>query len=259
MTDITATHSGETAANPAATPDSEKGTPIVQQPEIFYNPPSTANLATGYFPAPTRKFANPVPAGMSVMATTLFTLGLILCRAHSVDNLIILGSTFYFSAGLIQIIAGIWCIVVENTFAAALLLSLGGFWAGIGGIATNDFGAQSAYDSDTFASAFGLFLSAWTVFDFLLWTCTFRSTIPLFCTTFCLWFFMLLWTISIFGTHPNVETAAGVFAFLTSCGGYYAVYEGLTSEENSYARIPKSKRFLMPYAYNAEKAEKSLV
>ncbi|GME80502.1 unnamed protein product [[Candida] boidinii] len=250
-----------TAVDPNAIPEKEQQQQ--QQQPIYYGEPTvlavpaTGTLTVGYYEKSTRgrKFANPAPAGLAVLATTLFCLGLILSGAHSVSNPGVLAGAFFFCGGLIMIICGIWSIVVDNVFASVLFLCYGGFFASFGTLVTDVFGVVSAYASDPaeLNSALGLYLSGWTVFGFMLWTATFKSTIPIFVLLFCVWFFLLLYTIAVFGAHVGCQTAAGVFSFIASACAFYASYCGLTDAANSYAPVPEYKKlFLMPDSWARE-------
>ncbi|AOA61343.1 Acetate transporter [Komagataella phaffii CBS 7435] len=234
--------SAETAHNPHD--EIHKGEFVTTQQD--YLAPFTGGLISGYQVRPSRKFANPVPAGVFSLGTSLFTLGLILAGTRNVSSPAVLTGSFLFSSGLIQIICGIWSIVLENVFGSVLLLCYGGFFASFGAI-QNGMGVDAYTDADELTNALGLYVAAWTVFAIVLWTATFKSTLPLFLLTFFTAMFFLLYDIAIFGNHTGCETASGVFCFLAAMCAFYAGYVGMTkNQRNSYIPVPKTKWLLMP-------------
>ncbi|ODV96545.1 hypothetical protein PACTADRAFT_1133 [Pachysolen tannophilus NRRL Y-2460] len=204
------------------------------------------NLNPGLQTIPERKFGNPVPAGLCAFSLACFTLGLIDAGARSVSNPSILVGAFFFSAGIVEGIAGIWCLIVENTWAGTVLLIFFGFWTSYGAILTDAFGIQSAYTTtDEFDSAMGLFLSAYVIFGILIWLCTFKSTWALFLLFFDIWFFILLLDIGTYTGNTNVSKAGGAFCFLAGLLGFYNAFAGMADDSNSYFII---KPWFMPGA-----------
>ncbi|GMG31606.1 unnamed protein product [Ambrosiozyma monospora] len=194
----------------------EKGSPVSDDPVYEDDgsvilPPRTGLLRTSWYKrtGSWRPFPASCSAGLAVLATTLFLIGLVFCRAHSVKNPVVLTGTLFFASGLIQIIAGIWAIVDNNLFGSTLLLSYAAYFMTYGAIISKPFEVDGSYTQDAYDDALGLVYAAWTVLDFCLWTATFKSTVPLFLLTFFKWFYMLLYTIAVFGGHTGVETAAG--------------------------------------------------
>ncbi|ODV84344.1 hypothetical protein CANARDRAFT_29221 [[Candida] arabinofermentans NRRL YB-2248] len=222
-------------------------------------PPRTGLLRVNWYKKSNqwRPYPSSTSGGLAMIGVTLFSLGLILCQANSVTNPAILSGVFFFASGLIEIITGIWAIVDNNLFGSVLLLCYGSFFMSYGAIITDVMGVESDYSSkEDYDNALGIFLSAWTVFSFLLWTATFKSTVPIFGLTFGMWFFLLLLTIATFGEHEGTKVASGVFAFLTSIAAFYGVYDGLCNDANSYAPIPESKWLRMPGSWNTPDANK---
>ncbi|KAG7700278.1 hypothetical protein KL930_000966 [Ogataea haglerorum] len=241
----------------------EKVQQSAYEPEYVVYPPRTGLLRVSYYKKSSkwRPYPTSCAGGLAMIAVTLFSLGLILCQAHSVKNPAILSGAFFFASGLVQIITGIWAVVDNNLFGSVLLLCYGAFFASYGAIITDVLGVQDYYsNTDDYNNALGIYLSAWTVFDFILFTATFKSTIPLVALTFCKWFFMLLYTIATFGEHESVKVASGVFCFLTSVCAFYGVYDGLANAANSYAPLPETKWLRMPGSWHEpESAQVPLV
>ncbi|GME97224.1 unnamed protein product [Ambrosiozyma monospora] len=235
--------------------EQEKGIPSTpyQNEDVDVLPPRTGYLRVNYYKRTPgqRQYPSSCAAGLAMLGVTLWPLGLILCEARSVTSPAVLGGTLFFASGLVQIITGIWAIVDNNLFGSVVLLCLGAFFMSFGSFAVDLFGVNSAYtDPLQVANAEGIFLSTWVAFTFIIWISTFKSTWPLFLFTFFLWLFFLLFDIAVFGSHQGCKIASGVFAFLTSMCAFYAMYDGLSENTNSYAPVPSAKILRMPGAYH---------
>ncbi|AOA61549.1 Acetate transporter [Komagataella phaffii CBS 7435] len=185
-----------------------------------------------------RSFGNPVPAGLAGFSLGTFALGLILLQARGVTDVSILIGMFLFVSGVVEIIAGIWCIVVENTWASVVFLGYGSFWLGYAAIVTPAFGVAAAYETaEDFNNAVGMYLCPWAVFSFILWSCTWKSTWPLTALVFCIFMIFLVLTIGYFVSSVPTIKAGGVFCFVGSLLGFYNMYAGLANPTNSYVVV----------------------
>lgn len=208
-------------------------------------------LNPGYSPAPSRKFANPVPVGVAGFSLTLFVLSLLNLGARGGPNPAALAGLMWFYAGVIELLAGMWCIVIEATWAATLLSSFGGFWIGYGCIVVDVFGLGKAYDAYGLSQILGMWILGWTIFAFIMWLMTFKSTWPLFilmgAVVLCLLTLSIAQFVSINYPTPakGLTRAGGVFGIIASVMGWYVTYEGICSKENAYFVPPV---FLMPGA-----------
>lgn len=221
-------------------------------------PPRTGLLRNSWYKRSNewRPFTSACSVGLAFIAVSLFVLGLILCHARGVQSPAILTGMFFFGNGLIQIIMGVWAIVDDNLFGSTLLLCYGGFVLSYGAASSDLFGVISAYpETSNYNSALTLLLSGWTVFDFFLFTATFKSTIPLFVLTFCKFFFTLLLTIAVSGNHSGCRVVAGIFCFITSFCAFYAFYDGLQTSASSYLPINEGSWLRMPAGHNEPKDE----
>jgi len=207
-------------------------------------------LTTGLRPAPSRKFANPTPLGLCGFALTTFVLSLVNVHArHVTAPNIVIGLAFFYG-GLIQLIAGIWEIAVENTFGATALASYGGFWMSFAAILTPWFGIQAAYpDPADFNSVLGFFLTGWFIFTFLLVLCTFRSTVAVFSLFASLDLTFLLLAAGYYKNHVGVLKAGGWFGIITAFIAWYNAFAGLADSENFFFNI---KPIYMPGARTLE-------
>lgn len=209
------------------------------------------SLNTGYSPAPSRKFANPVPIGVASFSLSLFVLSLVNAGARGVTNAKGAVGLCLFYAGFIELIAGIWCIVIENTWAATLLSSFAGFWIANGLFLVDAWGMVSSYDKKDFASMNGFFLLGWLIFSTMMWTFTFKSTWVLFTMMF-----MVVLTVALLcgaafagyyaaSASAALTKAGGIVGLITSFIGWYVTYEGIATKENAYFLPPV---LLMPSA-----------
>lgn len=209
------------------------------------------DLRPGLSVAPSRKFANPSPLGLCAFSMTTFVLSLVNAHArHVTDSSIVIGLAFFYG-GAIQLIAGIWEIVVENTFGATALASYGGFWLSYAAVITDAFGIVSSYGDDTGAldSAIGFYLIGWFIFTFMLVLCTVRSTVAFFSLFAFLDLTFLLLACGSFTGKVGVTKAGGWMGIITAFIGWYNAYAGLATKENSYITI---KPIFMPGAQKLE-------
>lgn len=207
-------------------------------------------LNPGGAPAPSRKFANPVPLGLASFCLTVFVLSLVNLNIRGVSNPAGLVGLFWFYAGIIELLAGMWCIVVEQVWPAVLLSSFGGFWLGYGCIVIDVFGISEIYGKDT-SDMLALWLLGWVFFATMMWILTFKSTWPLFAMmTSVVTCYICLCTAQFTAkNHAGISSgftkAGGVAGIIVSAIGWFIMYEGLATPENSYWVPPV---FLMPGA-----------
>ncbi len=195
-------------------------------------------LQPGLAPEATHKFANPAPLGLSAFALTTFVLSLVNCQARSVStpNIVIGLATFY--GGLIQLLAGMWELSLENTFGGVALSSYGGFWMSYAAISIPWFNISSAYESETdLENAIGFYLLGWTLFTYGLCSCTLKSTVMFFALFFMLGNTFLLLTIGAFIQNTGATKAGGVLGIITAFIAWYNAYAGLATRQNSYITV----------------------
>lgn len=193
-------------------------------------------LNPGLAPPSVHKFANPAPLGLSAFALTTFVLSMFNARAMGIQvpNVVVGCAMFY--GGLIQLIAGIWEIALENTFGGTALCSYGGFWLSFGAIHIPWFGILEAYEErpSDLANALGFYLLGWTIFTAGLTVCTAKSTVAFFTLFFLLTITFLLLTISEFTGKIGVNRAGGVLGVIVSFIAWYNAFAGVATKENSY-------------------------
>ncbi|CDR45807.1 CYFA0S20e00430g1_1 [Cyberlindnera fabianii] len=193
------------------------------------------DLQPGIHAGPPRRLANPAPLGLCGFALTTFVLSMFNARAMGVTtpNVVVGLAAFY--GGLVQLLAGMWEIALDNTFGGTALSSYGGFWMSFAAINIPWFGIAEAYEDPTeLANAVGFFLLGWTIFTFGVLLCTMKSTVAFFSLFFFLEITFLLLTIGEFTAKVGVTRAGGVFGVITAFIAWYNAYAGLATRENSY-------------------------
>ncbi|KAK9466036.1 GPR1/FUN34/yaaH family-domain-containing protein [Lipomyces arxii] len=222
----------------------------------------TLNPGVSY--PPSRKFANPAPLGLSAFGLTTFVLSMANAGARGNFNGQVVVGLAYFYGGFIQLLAGMWEMVLENTFGATALSSYGGFWMAFAAINTDAFGIVSSYGDDLYAlnSMLGFFLMGWFLFTTMMVLCTLRATIAFFMLFFTLDLAFLCLSLSHFivsstdAANVNLTRAGGIFGLLSAFLAFYNAYAGVASPENALFVV---KGFPMPWnrAYQASRNKRS--
>ncbi|KAK9462140.1 GPR1/FUN34/yaaH family-domain-containing protein [Lipomyces oligophaga] len=190
---------------------------------------------------PSRKFGNPAPLGLCAFGLTTFVLCVANVRARSLTNPHVVVGLAYFYGGFVQILAGMWEMVLENTFGATAFASFGGFWLSYAAIETDSFGIVSSFGDDisSLNAALGLYLISWFIFTFGLVLCTVRSTVAFFSLFLTLDLAFLLLGVGHFypdaagDPHKGATIAGGVFGLMSAFLAFHNAFAGLATKENS--------------------------
>ncbi|CDO94227.1 unnamed protein product [Kluyveromyces dobzhanskii CBS 2104] len=197
-------------------------------------------------------YANPLPLGLSSFGFSCLLLSMVNAQVRGVtNNKIVLGAAIFYG-GLIELIAGLFCFPLGDTFGMTVLGAYGGFWLSYAVILTDQFNVVSSYSEDPamLKNALGLYLSCWAVFTTLCWLCTMKSTWGLFmCFSFLEVTFILLACGEFLDSVPATK-AGGYFGMFSALCAFYVLYSGLASTDNSYVPLkqfsmPKTKRAAM--------------
>lgn len=193
------------------------------------------NLNVGLSQAPSRRFGNPGPLGLSAFALTTFCLSLVNVQARGVTNASGVVGLAMFYGGFIQLCAGMWEIVLENTFGATALSSYGGFWMAWGAIESDLFGIASSYKTKAeLNNMLSFFLLGWFIFTAMMTTFTLKSTVLFFSLFFCLSITFLMLAIGHFANSVGCIRAGGVLGIVTAFLAWYNAFAGIANKENSY-------------------------
>jgi uncharacterized protein len=167
------------------------------------------------------RLADPVPVGLAGFGLTTFMLSLI--EAGIVDKSampVVLGSALAYG-GLLQLLAGMWAFVRNNTFAAVALGSYGAFW--ISFWALNAFYMSRVPTSEQ-NDALGLFLISWAIFSFYMWIVSFRINLGVMLVFLTLWPAYLLIGIGTAGASDTVVHIGGIFGIATAVLAWYVSF-----------------------------------
>ncbi|QPG76096.1 hypothetical protein FOA43_003482 [Brettanomyces nanus] len=211
-------------------------------------PPRTGYLRVNYYrrAGDNRRFPTSCAAGIALLGVALFPLGLILLGAKGVQSTGILTSTYLFTSGFTEIVLGMWAIVDNNLWGSTFMICYGSFFMALGGINTNILGVQDQYDSEQdFNNAYGLLLLGWTIFTFVMWTATLKSTISIFALMTMLTIFFSVYSAYIFLDVKACKIISGVLAILMGLGCFSGVYDGLNEAPNAYMESAE-KYMIMP-------------
>lgn len=77
-----------------------------------------------YRPTTERKFANPAPLGLSAFALTTFVLSCINCGTRDITEPNIVVALAFGYGGLVQLLAGMWCVTRCLTGSRDLVVAL---------------------------------------------------------------------------------------------------------------------------------------
>lgn len=199
-------------------------------------------------------FGSPAPLAISAYCLTMFLFSLVNCGARGVSNSKALVGLTLFYAGFIELIGGFWCLLFENAWGGTMTTAFAAFWFSYGMVLIDAWGCVSSYadNMEEFYNIMGFFLLAWAIFAFIMFSLTFRSTWVLFLMIFFIALNLTVLAAAQFcmaGGHTksgtNLTKAGGVLGILASILGWYSVYEGLATKENSVFVPPV---LLMPTA-----------
>ncbi|ODV80503.1 uncharacterized protein CANTADRAFT_4532 [Suhomyces tanzawaensis NRRL Y-17324] len=193
-------------------------------------------LNPGLAPYPKHQFGNASAVGLASFAMTTFVLGLYTAGAQGVKiTNVVVGLTFFYG-GVVQFLAGVWEMVIGNTFAATAFVSYGSFWLSYGAIFVESFGIAKAYADDPvqMGNAVGFFLLGWAVFTFIMLLLTLKSTVMFIALFLTLDMAFILLAVANMTGSASVTKAGGIFCVITACCGWYCAFAGVATKQNSY-------------------------
>ena len=167
------------------------------------------------------RLADPVPVGLAGFGLTTFMLSLIEAGIIGKSALpVVLGSALAYG-GLLQLLAGMWAFVRNNTFAAVALGSYGAFWI--------SFWALNAFYMDRIPTkeqnaALGLFLISWGIFSFYMWIVSFRVNFAVMLVFLTLWPAYVLIGIGTASGSATVVHIGGIFGIATALLAWYVSF-----------------------------------
>jgi uncharacterized protein len=193
--------------------------------------PTIQPAGRGFKPeaGPARFIAEPAALGLAGFALSTMVLSFINAGILSDDTLpVALGLALAYG-GIVQLLAGMWAFVKNDTFAAVALSSYGGFW--ISFWALNQYflpKIPAAHQDDALA----LYLFAWAVFSFYMWIISFRVSLGVMAV------FLTLWPTYVFlGLGKAIDSTVlfnigGGFGIATAACAWYASF-ALTANQTT--------------------------
>lgn len=199
------------------------------------------SLYPGLHPPPTLKAGNPAPIGLAAFGVS--TLIMALYGVHAKGILIpnVAVATAFFFGGVCQVLSGTWDLVLGNTFGATAMTSFGCFWLSYGAMMTPGFGVLEAYmtqDPTQIENAIGFYLMGWAILAFILWTLTFKASIPFIVLFFNIFMTFFLQSIGALVENATCTLAGNYFGIFTAASGFYLMYLGTATPQNSYFQLP---------------------
>ncbi|RMZ12987.1 hypothetical protein D0864_00552 [Hortaea werneckii] len=125
-------------------------------------PAFAGGLQPGLYKPPPFKFGNPVPLGLSGFALTTFLLSMINLNTRNLggQSSMVMAPAYAYG-GFVQLLAGMWEIVLGNVFGGTALSTYGGFWISLGIILTpGGFRIEHAYGIPDFYTGTNVLLKS---------------------------------------------------------------------------------------------------
>lgn len=187
--------------------------------------------------------ADPVPLGMSAVAFTTAIIGCsfagwIVPSLRTGISLAVAVALFY--GGIVQILAGMWEFRKDNTFAATLFSSYGGFLLAFGVIFLPGFGIYGALNrAGILPYTLGLLFLCWTIFTGVLFLASTRTHAAMMLTMILLFVAYLLLTIGeLAGGNSVLFAIGGWFGIATAVVAWYTALADLLRVMNSPYQLP---------------------
>jgi succinate-acetate transporter protein len=187
--------------------------------------------------------ADPVPLGLSALAFTTAILGCSYAGfivPSSTTSLSIAVAAALFYGGIAQILAGMWEFKKDNTVAATIFSSYGGFLVAFGVVFLPSFGIFSALSrASILHPALGLFFLCWTIFTGVLFLGALRTNVALLIVLALLFLAYLLLTIGeLTGGNSAALIIGGWLGIICALVAWYTALADMLITANSVFRLP---------------------
>jgi uncharacterized protein len=123
---------------------------------------------------PARFVSEPAALGLAAFGLTTMALSFINAGILSTKILPMVGALALAYGGIVQLLAGMWAFIKNDTFAAVALSSYGGFWISFY-LLQSTFLKQIPVASQK--SALALYLFVWGAFTFYMWIASIRVSL----------------------------------------------------------------------------------
>lgn len=190
--------------------------------------------------------ANPIPLGLGALAFTTAVLGCVYAgfiipsaRSNiSIVSIVVGAALFY--GGIVQILAGMWEFRKDNTIAATVFSSYGGFLAALGAIFIPGLGIFGALtQTKVMPQALGLFFLCWTIFTGVLFLASLRTSVAFLIVLGLLFLSYLLLTIGeLAGGNVGALIIGGWLGIITALVAWYTALAGMLDSAHGVFRLP---------------------
>lgn len=168
---------------------------------------------------PARFISEPAALGLAGFALATMVLSVVnVGLLPKTDGPVVLGVALAYG-GLVQLLAGMWAFVKNDTFAAVALSSYGGFWISFYLLQTRFIDQIPAGDRN---GALALYLFSWGLFTFYMWAASFRVNVAINVVFLTLWPTYVL--LGLGQALPSTVLAyiGGGFGMATALAAWYA-------------------------------------
>ncbi|KAJ5621670.1 hypothetical protein N7528_006453 [Penicillium herquei] len=191
------------------------------------------------------RFANSAPLGLCAFALTSFmsnSTNVYITNVTSTGINIALPLAY---GGFVQLFAGIWEMIVGNTFGATSFCSYGAYWITFGIMSlleSTDF--KAAQDTCAAEELMGVFMMAWFIFTTLMLLCTLKSSLAMFLLFFFLDMNYLILGIAHLKCHADgeiltsIKTVGGIFGLFAALTAWYNAFAGVFDTSNGFFTVP---------------------
>jgi uncharacterized protein len=176
--------------------------------------------------------ADPGPLGLAAFATTTFALSMINANLVSATALPIVAVMALAFGGIAQFAAGLWEFRTGNTFGAVVFTAYGMFWVSFFFVVVI---AVPALPKGEIGSALGLYLWSFTIFTFLVFIASLRTTGAVALVVFLLLITFILLAIgnsALAGTTDATNGTiklGGYLGIVTAFAAWYTAMAGLVN------------------------------
>ena len=184
---------------------------------------------------PARFIAEPAALGLAGFALSTMVLSFINAGILSEKMLpVVLGLALAYG-GLVQLLAGMWAFVKNDTFAAVALSSYGGFW--ISFWALNQFFLGEIPVADQ-AGALALYLLSWGVFTFYMWIVSMKVSLAVNAVFLTLWIAYVLLGLGKAFESETLFHIGGIFGIATAACAWYTSFALVANKTTNRDWIP---------------------
>ncbi|GAA5848992.1 hypothetical protein JCM8547_006407 [Rhodosporidiobolus lusitaniae] len=201
----------------------------------------TRDSSRPFLPYFNRKRADPSPLALGALATGLFIISIVALGTDGLATLNIGVSIALGYSAFALLIAGIWEFPSGNSFAAALYVTLAGFFASLALVLSPWSGISDAYTSggDSFSTAVSMYFFAFFIHVVLFTIAAHRSSGGLLCDLFFIDLTLLFFGLSFYyPTNTGLLRTAGAFCIISAFVSWYAFLATLLNKETSFFRLP---------------------